>query len=252
MAAGLRAVLESADLVDVVLEVRDARIPRSTAVAKLHRRLKNKPTFVLLNREDLADSALTRAWLATLQKAGTTAFSAVGTRAASLRSLRTALLACKSKRNRIRIAVVGAPNTGKSSVINALIRRKSAAAHDKPGVTKQVRWIPLDSRAEVLDTPGVLEPKITNAQVAWQLALCGILPESAFDFEHVAAQFAAWLAAHRPEYSGEADLETFARRHGMLQSGGEPDRLNAARVLIKEFRAGKFGRFTFEDPKAIQ
>lgn len=248
MAAGLRAVVEAGNLIDLVLEVRDARLPRATSVVRLHRRLKDKPTVVLLNRDDLADPARTRAWLKHLAEKGIRAFKGVGTRAASLRTLRAALLEHKARRGRLRIAVVGAPNTGKSSVINALTRRKTAVTQNKPGVTKQVRWIPLDAKAEILDTPGVLEPKIANAETAWQLALCGVLPESAFDVEQVASRFGAWLAQHRPRESGVLDLETFARQRGMLRHGGEPDRLNAARTLVKEFRAGTFGRITFEEP----
>ena len=251
MAAGLRAVLESADLVDLVLEVRDARLPKATGVAHLHQRLKVKPRIVLLNREDLADPAQTRAWVTALAKKEAGAFSAVGTHAASLRPVRSALLAQKPRRGHIRVAVVGAPNTGKSSVINALVRRKSALTQNKPGVTKNIRWISLDGKADVLDTPGVLEPRISNEQVAWQLAVCGILPESAFDIETVASHFTAWLEQHHPQNKTIA-LETFARQRGMLRRGGEPDRLNAARRLVKEFRAGTFGRITFEEPPAAQ
>jgi len=251
MAAGLRAVLESADLVDLVLEVRDARLPKATAVVHLHRRLRTKPRIVLLNREDLADRAVTRAWVAALAKKEG-AFSAVGTSAASLRPLRAALLAQKPRRGHIRVAVVGAPNTGKSSVINGLVRRKSAVTQNKPGVTKRIRWISLDCKVDVLDTPGVLEPRISSDQVTWQLALCGILPESAFDIETVATQFAAWLGQHHPQAAAAIGLETFARQRGMLRRGGEPDRLNAARRLVKEFRAGTFGRITFEEPQAAQ
>ena len=248
MAAGLRAVVGTADLIDIVLEVRDARLPRATSVVHLHRRLKNKPTVVLLNRDDLADAGHTRAWLKHFAEKGVRAFRGVGTRAASLRTMRAALLEQKARRGRLHIAVVGAPNTGKSSVINALTRHKSAVTQNKPGVTRQVRWIPLDSKAEILDTPGVLAPKIADAETAWQLALCGVLPESAFDVEHVASQFYAWLGRHRPRESNALDLETFARQRGMLRRGGEPDRLNAARTLVTEFRAGNFGRITFEEP----
>jgi len=246
MAAGLRAVMDAADLIDVVLEVRDARLPRATATAALHRRLKSKPTCVLLNRKDLAEDNATRGWLTHLSHSGTAAFAGSGTRAATLRSLRDALITYKGRRARTRVAVVGAPNTGKSSVINSLVHRKRTVVQDKAGVTRHVRWIALDDKVDILDTPGVLEPKISNKTTAWQLALCGILPESAFDVDDVIEQFAMWIAQARPERPAKVDLESFARHRGMLRRGGEIDRRNAAGAFLREFRAGKLGRFTFE------
>jgi len=246
MAAGLRAVVDAADLIDVVLEVRDARLPHATATAKLHQRLKAKPMFVLLNRKDLAEDAATRAWLSNLCDNGIEAFAGSGTHAATLRSLRAALTAYKGKRTRTRVAVVGAPNTGKSSVINSLVRRKRTVVEDRAGVTRHVRWIALDDRVDILDTPGVLEPKISNKTMAWQLALCGILPESAFDVDEVIEQFAVWISRERPELASKVDLESFSRQRGMLRRGGEIDRRNAAGALLREFRTGKLGRFTFE------
>jgi ribosome biogenesis GTPase A len=246
MAAGLRAVMDAADLIDVVLDVRDARLPHATAGAKLHQRLKSKPTFVLLNRKDLAEDAATRAWLRNLSDSGVEAFAGSATHAATLRSLRTALTAYKGKRARTRVAVVGAPNTGKSSVINSLVRRKRTVVQDRAGVTRHVRWIALDERVDILDTPGVLEPRISNKTTAWQLALCGILPESAFDMDEVIEQFGTWIARERPDFAGKVDLESFSRQRGMLRRGGEIDRRNAAGAFLREFRAGKLGRFTFE------
>jgi ribosome biogenesis GTPase A len=248
MAAGLRAVVEAADLIDIVLEVRDARLPRATAVASLHRRLRSKPVFVLLNRQDLAEAAATRAWLANLAGGGTAAFAGTGTHAGTLRSLRASLVAHKGRATRTRVVVVGAPNTGKSSVINALVHRKRTVVQNKAGVTRHVRWISLDDRVDILDTPGVLEPRIPDKVCAWQLALCGILPESAFDTEETVERFSAWLAGKQPHRSGELSLESFARRRGMLRHGGEIDRRNAARAFLKEFREGKLGRFSFELP----
>lgn len=248
MAAGLRAVFESADLIDLVIEVRDARMPRSTAVAALHPKLRGKPTIVLLNRQDLADALLTARWLAALAASGTGAFAGTGTRAATLKDLRTALLAVRGRRGKVRAAVVGAPNTGKSSVINALVRRRRAVAENRAGVTRHIRWIGLDEKTDLLDTPGVLEPRIASAAIAWQLGACGVLPESAFDAESIAAHLVRWAASHHGECAKIPSLESFARRRGMLRRGGEPDWPNAARAYLAAFQAGSFGRITFELP----
>ena len=247
MAAGSRAVQAIADLLDIILEVRDARLPSATAVARLHPRLRNKPTVVLLNREDLAQPAWTRKWLAFLRAEGKEAVSTTATHSGSVRKVRAAIQALRT-RGRVRVGVVGAPNTGKSSLINALVRRKKAVAENRPGVTRHVRWIAMDDRVDVLDTPGMLEPRIPSATSAWQLALCGILPEATFDAVEVALAFLSWANTRTSTALAGVDLEGFARERGMLRRGGEVDRPNAARALLKAFRDGRLGRFTFEFP----
>jgi ribosome biogenesis GTPase A len=246
MAAGLRALLASADLLDVIIEVRDARMPRSTSVVHLHPKLRAKPLIVLLNREELAVTDATAQWIAALSTSGLQTFSGIGTRAASLGPLRTALLRFRARRSKVRAAVVGAPNTGKSSVINALVRRKRTVTENKAGVTRHVRWVALSETTDLLDTPGLLQPKIPNATVAWQLALCGILPESAVDAETVVARLSAWLVEHPTQRGNIPTLETFATERGMLRSKGALDLANAARAFVASFRSGAFGRHTFE------
>jgi ribosome biogenesis GTPase A len=247
MAAGSRAIHAIADLFDIVLEVRDARLPLATAVAHLNPRLRTKPTLVLLNRQDLAQPAWTRKWLSFFHAEGRKALATTATHAGSLRNIRAAVTALRPK-GRVRVGVVGAPNTGKSSLINALARRKKAVVENKPGVTRHVRWIALDERVDVLDTPGMLEPRISNATTTWQLGLCGILPEGTFDAEEVACAFLSWARGLRPQILNGVDFEGLARERGMLRRGGEIDRPNAARALLKAFRDGRFGRFTFEFP----
>ena len=249
MAAGLRAVVENAAVIDAVIEVRDARIPRATAATGLHPSLVRKRRIVLLNREDLADPAMTDRWLTSLGRAGVAAFAGVGTHAVTLKGVRAALLSQRPREGRLRAAVIGAPNTGKSSVINALGRRKRAVAQAKAGVTRQVRWLSIGDAVELLDTPGVLAPRITSAAAAWQLALCGSLPDAAFDAEDVVAKFETWLRVHRPGDADEYELAAFARRHGMIRRGGEIDARNAARKLISRFRAGALPHITFESPE---
>ncbi len=248
MAAGLRAVVENAAVIDAVVEVRDARLPRATAATGLHPSLARKRRLVALNREDLADPDFTDRWLAALRRDELQAFATIGTHAASLKALRDALLSKRPRDGRLRVAVIGAPNTGKSSIINALGRRKTAAVQDRAGITRHVRWLRLTEGVEVLDTPGVLPPRIVDPSSAWQLALCGCLPETAYDPEEVVTHFEAWVRRHRPAVAEEISLSTFARTHGMIRRGGEIDGLNAARKFIARFRAGKIMRVTFEAP----
>lgn len=251
MAAGIRAVLEVADLIDVVIEVRDARLSRSTAVAALHPRLANKASIALLNRSDLAEPSATKAWIKSLRGAGIAAYAGVGTRAATLRELRSDLLSRPRKRGVLRAAVVGAPNTGKSSVINALGRTKRTVVQDRAGVTRHVRWLKLEQGVELLDTPGLLAPRIIDEDAAWQLAVCGSLPQTAFDVEETALRFGRWLQSHRPRLAAKADLAAFAEAHGMRRRGGELDALNAARKLLSLFRSGELFRLTFELPEKV-
>lgn len=249
MAAGIRVVLEMADLIDVVIEVRDARLPRSTGVAHLHPRLRRKPTIVLLNRADLAEADATRKWVEQLKTVNAGAFATIATHAGTLRDARAALLSRPRKRGVLRAAVVGAPNTGKSSVINALGRRKRVAVADRAGVTRHAGWSKLETGVELLDTPGLLPPRVESAQAAWQLSLCGSLPESAFDMEETVDEFARWLAKNRPRSAPLADLDAFAAERGMRRRGGELDRRNAARTFVAMFRAGDLFRVTFERPE---
>jgi len=248
MAAGKRAIDERASLIDLVVEVRDARLPVATAVAGLHPKLRSKPRVTLLNREDLADPKATTRWLRSL-RAGGPAYATIGTRAESLRGAREAIAAWPRRRATLHVAVVGAPNTGKSSVINALARRKRAVAQDRAGITRHVRWLALAPGIELLDSPGVLPPKIVSKDAAWQLAACGCLPESAYDAEDVVERLSAWLrAAGLAAAAARVDLSGFARAHGMLRKGGEVDSAAAARKLLAQFRSGSLGRFTFEVP----
>ncbi len=248
MAAGKRALEELASLIDVVLEVRDARLPLSTDVAGLHPRLRTKACITLLNREDLADPAATTRWLRALPP-GRHAFATIGTHAATLRTVRDTLLKLPRRRAALHVAVIGAPNTGKSSVINGLSRRKKTVTEDRAGVTRHVRWLALSSDVKLLDTPGVLPPKIVSRDAAWQLAACGCLPETAYDAEDVVERMGAWLRVHQPELAARYDVEGFARAHGMLRKGGEVDRAGAARRLLSQFRSGTLGRVTFELPE---
>ena len=145
----------------------------------------------------------------------------------------------------MRAMVVGIPNTGKSSIINGLLRRTAAKTEDKAGVTRSLQWFRVQPKLEVMDTPGILVPKIATPEAQWQLALTGALPRERFDAEDVVEHFVAWAREHRPQ-ADVPDLETFARGRGFARRGGEVDLHNAAGAYLKDFNDGKFGRITFE------
>jgi ribosome biogenesis GTPase A len=245
MAQAMRKLGERLRIVDVLIEVLDARLPRASSNPALDRLAPHKPRVILLGREDLADPHATREWMAWYQRSGRTAVPVNGKDQTSVKRVAAALGALASESGTMRAMVVGIPNTGKSSIINGLLRRTAAKTEDKAGVTRSLQWFRVQPKLEVMDTPGILVPKIATAEAQWQLALTGALPRERFDAEEVVEQFVAWSRKHGPE-AAVPDLETFARGRGFARRGGEVDLHNAAGAFLKDFNDGKFGRITFE------
>ncbi|MEA2722106.1 MAG: ribosome biosis GTPase [Candidatus Eremiobacteraeota bacterium] len=250
MAQAMRKLGERLRIVDVLIEVLDARVPRASSNPALDRLAPHKPRVVLLGREDLADPHATREWTAWYQRSGRTAIPVNGKDQTSVKRVAAALGALTGESGTMRAMVVGIPNTGKSSIINGLLRRTAAKTEDKAGVTRSLQWFRVQPKLEVMDTPGILVPKIATPQAQWQLALTGALPRERFDAEEVVEKFVAWSRAHRPQ-SDVPDLETFARGRGFARRGGDVDLHNAAGAFLKDFNDGKFGRITFERPDAV-
>lgn len=273
MTKALRGMEGDLKLVDAVIELTDARIPRSSRNPALDELLGQKPRLVLLNRADLADPASTERWLQYYRSGGLAAL-AVDSRsgkgveklAPAMRSLlreKLERLAAKGQAGRpVRAMVVGIPNVGKSTFINKAAKRKAAAAGNKPGVTKGRQWVTVDKTLELLDTPGVLWPKFEDPVVGEHLAFTGAVKEEILDQEALAMRLAALLNRdHRPAFcaryklgdteglEGPALLEACARKRGFLVSGGEVDLERMSRVLLDEFQAGSLGRITLEVPE---
>ncbi len=248
MAQAMRKLGERLRIVDVVVEVLDARLPRSSANPALDRLAANKARLVVLGREDLADPHDTREWIAWHAAHGRTALAVNGREQSSVKRLTAALERLTEARGTSRAMVVGVPNTGKSSIINGLLRRSAAKAEDKAGVTRALQWFRVRPTLEVMDTPGILVPKIATPQAQWQLALTGALPRERFDPEEVVGAFAEWARTARPQLD-VPDLEGYARARGFARRGGELDLHNAAGAYLKDFNDGKFGRITFERPE---
>ncbi|HZO95446.1 MAG TPA: ribosome biogenesis GTPase YlqF [Candidatus Baltobacteraceae bacterium] len=248
MAQAMRKLRERLAIVDVVVEVLDARVPRSSANPDLDRLAGAKPRIVVLGREDLADPHATREWLAWFARRGRTALAVNGKSQSSLKRVAAALGALPGALGTMRAMVVGIPNTGKSSLINGLVGRSAAKAEDKAGVTRALQWFRVRPKLEVMDTPGILVPKIATPDAQWQLALTGALPRERFDAEEVVGAFAEWARTAVPQLDVPS-LETYAGARGFARRGGEPDLHNAAGAYLKDFNDGKFGRITFERPE---
>ncbi len=247
MATSMRLMRERLDLVDVVIEVVDARLPTRSANPLLDELIGSKPRIVLLGREDLADPQLTPEWVAYEQRLGRRALAINGKQQGSVRNTLAIVNELAAQRKTTRAMVVGIPNTGKSTVINGLAKRIAAKAEDKAGVTRSLAWFRVSPTLEIMDTPGILVPKIETAQAQWQLALCNALPRERYDAQEVVQKFTQWAADHRRNVP---DLEAFARKRGFLRRGNEIDYHNAAGAFVKDFNLAKFGRITFETPPA--
>ncbi len=245
MATATRKLAERLKIVDLVIEVLDARLPRSSANPALDRIAAHKPRLVVLGREDLADPHATREWIAWHERNGRSAIPVNGKDQGSVKRIAAALGALAAGRGATRAMVVGIPNTGKSSIINGLLRRTAAKTADKAGVTRSLQWFRIQPKLEVMDTPGILVPKIATPEAQWQLALTGALPRERFDGEEVVERFVAW-AHERAPHANVPDLATFARARGFARHGGELDLHNAAGAYLKDFNDAKFGRITFE------
>jgi ribosome biogenesis GTPase A len=248
MAQSIRLMQERLALVDVIIEVVDARLPTISANPLLDKLIGERPRLVLLGREDLADPQLTGKWVAYEQRLGRTALAINGKQQGSVRNALPLLDELTQRRKTARAMVVGIPNTGKSTVINGLAKRLAAKAEDKAGVTRSLSWFRVSPTLEIMDTPGIMAPKIETHAAQWQLALCNALPRERYDAQDVVAEFSAWAVEHRRTVP---DLATFARARGFLRRGNAVDLHTAAAAYVKDFNLAKFGRITFETPPAV-
>ena len=249
MAQSIRLMQERLALVDVIIEVVDARLPTISANPLLNTLIGERPRLVLLGREDLADPGLTGKWVAYEQQLGRTALAINGKLQGSVRNALPLLDDLTNRRKTARAMVVGIPNTGKSTVINGLAKRIAAKAEDKAGVTRALSWFRVSPTLEIMDTPGIMAPKIETHEAQWQLALCNALPRERYDAQDVVTKFTEWAAMH---HRAVPDLEAFARRRGFLRRGNEVDLHTAAAAYVKDFNLAKFGRITFETPPAVE
>lgn len=268
-----RMIGENLRLVDLVVELIDARIPVSSRNPDLDELLGDKPRLIILNRADQADPAMNKVWSNWFRSQGASVLqtdckTGVGVKQFSpvVKSILKDQIARWAEKGQVgrpvRVMVVGVPNVGKSTFINKVAQRKSAKAQNRPGVTRGKQWVTVDSGLELLDTPGILWPKFEDQSVGLNLAFTGAVKDDIMDLETLASHLIKVLAQHYPEaiqarYKIEipADfnewglLEAAAKKRGFLISGGEVDLERMARILLEEYRSGKLGRFTLETPE---
>ncbi len=275
MAKTRRQIEEKLKLIDVVVEILDARIPVSSQNPDISTMTKGKPRVAVLNKADLADETVLRQWVQYYQKKGIKVCVADCERGKgiqdSVRAVKEALadkIAQNSEKgmNRaIKILVAGVPNVGKSSYINRLSGRSSATVGDRPGVTRGQQWIRLKNGIELLDTPGILWPKFEDETVGLHLAFTGSIKDEIMDTELLACKLAELLnARYRDLFCARYKLEDteglqgfelvemLGKKRGFVISGGEIDFLRASNILLDEFRSGKIGRISLETPEDLK
>ena len=271
MAKALREIKDHLKQVDLVVETCDARIPDSSRNPELQKLIGQKPRILILNKADLADPDITMRWINTYRTDQITALACVSTQRKDLNALiktiqeygreKTERAAARGRIFRpIRVMVVGIPNTGKSTLINTLCGRKLAVTADKPGVTRHMNWIRTGGQIELLDSPGVLWPKLSGRDSQVHLAATGAIRDEVLQVEEIAAETLKSLVLNYPkliekrynlidcEVNGEALLEAAALGRGCLMPGGKPDVGRFSRLFLDEFRGGKIGRISLEKP----
>lgn len=273
MARAKRLLSEQLSRVDVAIELCDARMPRASRNPDLDAMMRGKPRILVLNKADLADAGATDAWLSAFRREGLTAmaFCATTGRAKDVlarieRAAREQVerQAARGVRKTVRVMVVGVPNVGKSTFINRLYGGAIARTGDRPGVTRANQWVRVTPYLELLDTPGLLWPRLDDQVAARRLCYIGTIRDQAVDPQMLAIhlledlmQTAPQAAVQRfhlkePLEGGLALLENACRGRGWLLPGGVADTERGAAVVLDEFRAGKLGRMSLERPARPQ
>ena len=270
MTKAKRQMQEDIKLVDLVIEIVDARIPYSSRNPDIDELGKNKFRLVLLNKADLADEKYNKAWCQYFKEQGIDAVKIDSRSKAGMKNVQNVIQeVCKEKFERdrkrgiinrpVRAMVVGIPNVGKSTFINSFAGRACAKTGNKPGVTKGKQWIRLNKNVELLDTPGILWPKFEDERVGLHLAYIGSMNDDVLNIDELALELARTLVEGYPgtlarrygidEAAGGAEaLGQIAKNRGCLKKGSELDYSKAAGMLLDEFRGGMLGRITIETP----
>ena len=277
MAKTRRLMKENLPLVDVVVEITDARVPASSRNPEMKNLVGGKPRVVVLNKCDMADEALTAEWIEYYRTNGVRAVAMDCRSGKGLNKLVPTVKEVMKKElekraakgmegKPIRMMIVGIPNVGKSSFINRVAGGKRAKVEDRPGVTRGKQWVTLEKGIDLLDMPGVLWPKFEDKTVGEHLAFTGAIKDDILDTELLAMRLADLLnreyhsllcERYRLTDEETAGIEPYdllsliGAKRGMKISGGEVDTERAAAMLLDEFRGGKIGRMTLEMPNEL-
>ncbi len=272
-----RMIKDNLKLVDVVIELVDARLPLSSRNPETDKIVASKPRVIVLNKADIADRAATDKWLNYFNNNGNTAIAADSRSGKGLRKnldaaienvLKDKFLRDEKrgiKRHAVKMMVIGIPNVGKSSFINRLSGRAAAKTGDRPGITQTKQWIKIAGKYELLDTPGILWPKFESDDVARKIAFTGGIKDEILDVEDLAYELLGFLKENYfealkgvyklDENSGSANkyelLELIGRKRGCVISGGEIDTFRAANIVLSDFRSAALGNITLELPPRI-
>ena len=272
MTKAKRAMKEDIKLIDLVIELVDARVPLSSRNPDIDDLAKGKARMVLLNKSDLADERVNAQWAAWFEAKNIHAVKVDSRNKGTLKQVQSVVQeACKEKIERdrkrgimnrpIRTMVVGIPNVGKSTFINTFAGKACAKTGNKPGVTKGNQWIRLNKTLELLDTPGILWPKFEDQAVGLKLALIGSINDQILNKDDLACRCIRILKERYPGMVSQrfgletedkepaAILEDVARLRSCLMKGGELDIARAAAMVLDDFRSGKLGRVTLERPE---
>lgn len=268
MTKAMRQMQEDIKLIDIIIELIDARIPLASKNPDIDKLSNGKARLIILNKCDLADERETKRWEAYYREKGFYTLKMDARKSGSMKPVVDKIEeACAEKleKNRrkgiinrpLRAMIAGIPNVGKSTLINSIVRKGSAKVGDKPGVTKGKQWIKFGKTVELLDTPGVLWPKFEDKEVGLKLASIGSINDTILDMGEVAAYVIEYLQnnycnALKERYNIEVDgepheiTERIAVIRGALKKGGEPDTDKAALLLIDDLRSGRLGRISLE------
>lgn len=267
-----REIQNNLKLVDAVIEIRDARIPKSSKNPDIDTLCAGKPRVILLNKSDLTDPKITKAWKDSLTNEETIVLEVNALKGEGLNSIKPALLKLlKEKHDRLkakglakittRAMVVGIPNVGKSTFINKMAKNNIAKTGDRPGVTKNKQWIKTKLGIELMDTPGVLWPKFEDETVGLNLAFTGAIKDEIMDTEELALKLVERLQETNPKelmtrykltelHENPLDnLDAIARKRGAIMSGNQIDYNRIAGIILDEFRGGKIGKISLEKPE---
>ncbi|MBF1190605.1 MAG: ribosome biogenesis GTPase YlqF, partial [[Eubacterium] sulci] len=255
-------------LVDIVIEVIDARIPISSRNPVIDELTAGKQRIIILNKSDLSDGQENKRWIEKLSKDGSKVMTLDSMHGVGIKELLNLMSKIEDDINKdrvrkknLRLMIVGVPNVGKSSLINRLTGKKSAKTGDKPGVTKGKQWLTLSNGMQLLDTPGILWPKFEDENVGIKLAFCGSIRDEILDLETLALRLIELLQEEYPKLlanrykleeisdEGLVNMDNIALNRGFILSKGRIDYSRCAKTVLDEFRSAQIGRITLERAK---